>query len=181
VIEALDEATKAGKVRYVGFTGRKHPAIHLKMLSYDHPFDSVQMPLNAFDATYRSFQKLVLPEINKRGIAGLGMKSLGGNGPPITEGVETVEEALRYASSRIADSSFVNGSAVRSALFSPWVRWRRSSCRFARTSAGRGQQLLHTAFRRGHPLIPQSARNAGNRPQEMGQPILIGRNRPVNT
>src|SRR3954470_5208131 len=50
VIEALDEAKKAGKVRYVGFTGHKHPAIHLKMLSHNYPFDSVQMPLNPFDA-----------------------------------------------------------------------------------------------------------------------------------
>jgi aryl-alcohol dehydrogenase-like predicted oxidoreductase len=99
VIEALDEAKKAGKVRYVGFTGHKNPPIHLKMLSYNYPFDSVQMPLNAFDASYRSFQKQVLPEANKRGMAGLGMKSLGGNGQPITKGVVTVEEALRYAMS----------------------------------------------------------------------------------
>src|SRR5206468_10228779 len=56
-------------------------------------------PLNAFDASYRSFQKRVLPEVNKRGIAALGMKSLGGNGQPITKGVLTVEEALRYAMS----------------------------------------------------------------------------------
>ena len=99
VIEALDAAKKAGKVRYVGFTGHKHPAIHLKMLSYDYPFDSVQMPLNPFDATYRSFATNVLPEVNRRGMAGLGMKSLGGNGQPVTQGVVTVEEALRYAMS----------------------------------------------------------------------------------
>jgi aryl-alcohol dehydrogenase-like predicted oxidoreductase len=99
VVEALDEAKKSGKVRYVGFTGHKHPHIHLKMLSYDYPFDSVQMPLNPFDGTYRSFVTNVLPEVNKRGMAGLGMKSLGGNGQPITQGVVTVEEALRYAMS----------------------------------------------------------------------------------
>ena len=99
VIEALDEAKRAGKVRYVGFTGHKNPAIHLKMLSYNYPFDSVQMPLNAFDATYRSFQHRVLSEVNRRGMAGLGMKSLGGNGQPVTQGVVTVEEALRYAMS----------------------------------------------------------------------------------
>jgi len=99
VIEALDVAKKAGKVRYVGFTGHKHPAIHLKMLSYDYPFDSVQMPLNPFDASYRSFETKVLPEVNKRGMAALGMKSLGGNGQPVTRGVVTVEEALRYAMS----------------------------------------------------------------------------------
>jgi aryl-alcohol dehydrogenase-like predicted oxidoreductase len=99
VIEALDEAKKAGKVRYVGFTGHKDPDIHLKMLSYKYPFDSVQMPLNAFDASYRSFAKRVLPEVTKRGMAGLGMKSLGGNGQPVIQGVVTVAEALRYAMS----------------------------------------------------------------------------------
>ena len=99
VIEALDEAKKAGKVRYVGFTGHKHPANHLKMLSYNFPFDSVQMPLNLFDATYRSFAANVLPEVNKRGMAALGMKSLGGNGQPVTQGVVTALEALRYAMS----------------------------------------------------------------------------------
>jgi uncharacterized protein len=99
VIEALDLAKKAGKARYVGFTGHKSPAIHLKMLSFNYPFDSVQMPLNAFDATYRSFATHVLPEVNRRGMAGLGMKSLGGNGQPVIHGVVTVEEALRYAMS----------------------------------------------------------------------------------
>ena len=99
VIEVLDEAKKAGKVRYVGFTGHKRPAIHLKMLSYDYPFDSVQMPLNPFDATYRSFETSVLPEVNRRGMAALGMKSLGGNGQPVLKGVVAVEEALRYAMS----------------------------------------------------------------------------------
>jgi predicted aldo/keto reductase-like oxidoreductase len=99
VIEALDEAKKAGKVRYVGFTGHKHPSIHLKMLSYNYPFDSVQMPLNPFDATFRTFATHVMPEVVKLGMAGLGMKSLGGNGQPIIQGVVTVEEALRYAMS----------------------------------------------------------------------------------
>ena len=99
VIEALDLAKKQGKVRYVGFTGHKNPAIHLKMLSYGYPFDSAQMPLNPFDATYRSFETHVLPEVVRRGMAGLGMKSLGGNGQPIVKGVVTVEEALRYAMS----------------------------------------------------------------------------------
>jgi aryl-alcohol dehydrogenase-like predicted oxidoreductase len=61
VVEALDEAKKQGKVRYVGFTGHKHPDIHLKMLAHEYPFDSAQMPLNAFDASYRSFAHHVLP------------------------------------------------------------------------------------------------------------------------
>src|SRR5258708_28904310 len=61
VVEALEEAKKQGKVRYLGFTGHKHPAIHLNMLAHDFPFDSGQMPLNCFDAPSRSFEKQVLP------------------------------------------------------------------------------------------------------------------------
>jgi uncharacterized protein len=99
VVEALDEAKKQGKVRFVGFTGHKSPAIHLKMLAHDYPFDTVQMPLNCFDATYRSFEQQVLPELQRRGIAALGMKSLGGDGQPILYGVVSAEEALRYAMS----------------------------------------------------------------------------------
>ncbi|HEV3436027.1 MAG TPA: aldo/keto reductase, partial [Gemmata sp.] len=99
VIEALDEAKKAGKVRFVGFTGHKHPDIHLKMLSHDYPFDTVQMPLNCFDANYRSFERRVLPEAIKKGIAVLGMKSLGGDAQPVLHGVVMAEEAIRYAMS----------------------------------------------------------------------------------
>jgi len=99
VVEALDEAKKQGKARFVGFTGHKSPAIHLKMLAHDYPFDSVQMPLNCFDATYRSFEQQVLPELQRRGIAVLGMKSLGGDGQPIQYGVVSADEALRYAMS----------------------------------------------------------------------------------
>jgi uncharacterized protein len=97
--EALLEAKKQGKVRFIGFTGHKNPAIHLKMMSHDFPFDTVQMPLNALDATFRSFEQQVMPEANKRGIAVLGMKSLGGSGEMITHGAVTVEEGLRYAMS----------------------------------------------------------------------------------
>ena len=99
VVEALDEAKRQGKVRFVGFTGHKNPAIHLKMLAYDYPFDTVQMPLNCFDATFRSFEQLVLPELQRRGIAALGMKSLGGDGQPIQHGVVSADEALRYVMS----------------------------------------------------------------------------------
>src|SRR5438445_8766846 len=98
-IEALAEAKRQGKVRFVGFTGHKSPSIHMKMLAYDYPFDTVQMPLNCFDATYRSFEQQVLPELQRRGIAPLGMKSLGGDGQPILHGVVSPEEALRYAMS----------------------------------------------------------------------------------
>ena len=66
VVEALERAKAAGKVRYVGFTGHKDPEIHLRMLSFDFPFDACQLPLNGFDATFRSFQARVLPELERR-------------------------------------------------------------------------------------------------------------------
>ncbi len=97
--EALTQAKKQGKVRFVGFTGHKDPGIHLKMLQTNFPFDTVQMPLNAFDGTFRSFEQRVLPEATRRGIAPLGMKPLSGKGEPVTKGVMTPDEALRYAMS----------------------------------------------------------------------------------
>jgi aryl-alcohol dehydrogenase-like predicted oxidoreductase len=99
VLEALDAARQQGKVRFVGFTGHKDPHIHLEMLRSGYPFDTVQMPLNCFDATFRSFEKLVLPEVNRRGMAALGMKSLGGKATAIKSGLVTAEEMLRYAMS----------------------------------------------------------------------------------
>jgi aryl-alcohol dehydrogenase-like predicted oxidoreductase len=97
--EALAKAKKDGKVRFVGFTGHQNPKVHLAMLKTGFPFDSVQMPLNAFDANFRSFEQQVLPELNKRGIAALGMKPLNGHGEAIKSGVISAEEALRYAMS----------------------------------------------------------------------------------
>jgi aryl-alcohol dehydrogenase-like predicted oxidoreductase len=97
--EALAQAKKDGKVRFVGFTGHKDPSIHLKMLAHGFPFDSVQMPLNCFDANFRSFETQVLPEVNRLGIAALGMKSLGGSGEMVTHGAVTAADALRYAMS----------------------------------------------------------------------------------
>jgi predicted aldo/keto reductase-like oxidoreductase len=97
--EALEQAKREGKVRFVGFTGHKRPAIHLKMLETGFKFDSVQMPLNAFDANFLSFQTQVLPELTKRGIAALGMKPINGHGEAVEKGVLTAEEALRYAMS----------------------------------------------------------------------------------
>jgi aryl-alcohol dehydrogenase-like predicted oxidoreductase len=97
--EALQTAKQQGKVRFVGFTGHKDPSIHLRMLSQGFPFDTVQMPLNCLDATFRSFETQVLPDAIRRGVAPLGMKSLGGSGELIKHGAVTVEEGLRYAMS----------------------------------------------------------------------------------
>lgn len=99
VLEAFEEARAQGKVRFVGFTGHKDPSIHLKMLARGFPFDTCQMPLNCFDATFRSFEQQVLPELHRRGIAPLGMKSMGGEGDAVRRRVVTPTEALRYAMS----------------------------------------------------------------------------------
>lgn len=90
------KALKDGKVRYLGFTGHKDPSIHLKMLDKPGPWSAVLMPLNVMDVHYRSFQKQVLPKLNERGIAPLGMKSLGGNGSIVSQAGVSVEDALRY-------------------------------------------------------------------------------------
>ncbi len=99
VIEALDRAKKDGKVRFVGFTGHKDPEIHLRMLSFGYPFDSCQLPLNAFDASFRSFEQRVLPELLRQRIAPIGMKSLGGSGDMVKKKAIRIEDALRYAMS----------------------------------------------------------------------------------
>ncbi len=99
VIEALDQAKKAGKVRHVGFTGHKDPQVHLRMIRMGYKWDSVQMPLNPFDASFHSFARLVLPEARKRGIAVLGMKPMGGTADAIKRGLCKAEELLRYAMS----------------------------------------------------------------------------------
>jgi predicted aldo/keto reductase-like oxidoreductase len=101
VLEALEKAKAQGKVRFVGFTGHKDPALHLKMLELGFPFDAVQMPLNPFDAQFRSFAKVVVPEAVKRGVAVLGMKPFSGAGNPFHAGDVklTPSEALQYAMS----------------------------------------------------------------------------------
>src|ERR1700682_4702204 len=99
-MEAAVEAQKAGKVRYIGFTGHKSPDIHLKMLetadAHQFHFDAVQMPLNVMDAHYNSFEKKVLPVLVKKEIGVLGMKPMGAG---IILGSKTVEpvECLHYA------------------------------------------------------------------------------------
>jgi len=95
-VEALDRARQQGKVRFVGFTGHKDPALHLAMLAHDYPWDACQLPLNCFDASFRSFEQRVLPELNRRGIAAIGMKSLGGDARSVAARVVSPQEAIRY-------------------------------------------------------------------------------------
>jgi predicted aldo/keto reductase-like oxidoreductase len=99
-MEAFLEARKAGKIRYIGFTGHKDPQVHLYMLQTakqrGFKFDTVQMPLNVMDAHFRSFQKQVLPVLVKENIGVLGMKSMG-DGVVLKSNVVTPTECLRYA------------------------------------------------------------------------------------
>ena len=99
-LEALVEAKKAGKIRYIGFTGHKDPAVHLRMLEvaaqHDFHFDTAQMPLNLLDAHFRSFARLVVPRLVAQGIGVLGMKPMAfGNLPQ--HGLATGIECLHYA------------------------------------------------------------------------------------
>ena len=108
--EALVLAKQQGKVRFVGFTGHKDPSIHLSMLAHDFPFDTIQMPLNCLDATFRSFSERVLPEALRRGLAVLGMKSMGGSGEIVKYGAATPAEALSYAMSIPGVATTITGN-----------------------------------------------------------------------
>jgi aryl-alcohol dehydrogenase-like predicted oxidoreductase len=98
--EAALEAKKAGKIRYIGFTGHKDPDIHLKMLDTafkrGFTFDAVQMPLNVMDAHFKSFAHKVVPVLTKHGIGVLGMKSMG-DGFILRSNTVTPLECLHYA------------------------------------------------------------------------------------
>ena len=90
-VEAAYIAKKAGKVRFVGFTGHHRPEYHLKMLSKPYEWDTVQMPLNVFDFHYRSFQKQVLPVLVERNIGVIGMKPLASGIVVKTKAVPPIE------------------------------------------------------------------------------------------
>jgi aryl-alcohol dehydrogenase-like predicted oxidoreductase len=97
--EAMLKAKEQGKVRYIGFTGHKHPDIHRRMLGQGFPWDAVQMPLNVLDAHEASFEREILPLCQEQGIAVIGMKSFAGGHLNDTGLGITPEEALRYAMS----------------------------------------------------------------------------------
>lgn len=99
-IRAGLEAVKAGKVRFLGFTGHKDPFIHRKVLDLPVEWDACQMPINVMDASYRSFQHQVIPICRERNVGVIGMKGLGGgwpNGRFLERTGITVEECYRYA------------------------------------------------------------------------------------
>jgi predicted aldo/keto reductase-like oxidoreductase len=99
-LEAVQEARKTGKIRFIGFTGHKDPKIHLKMLetatAHQFRFDTVQMPLNVMDAHFRSFEHEVLPVLVKNNIGVLGMKSMGGGVILKSKAVKSID-CLHYA------------------------------------------------------------------------------------
>jgi len=117
-MEAVLEAKKEGKVRYIGFTGHKSPDIHLKMLetafAHQFTFDAVQMPLNVMDAHYNSFENKVLPVLVKHGIGVLGMKPMG-DAIILRSKAATPVECLHYAMS-LPTSVVITGCESMSVL-----------------------------------------------------------------
>ena len=96
-LEAMIRAKEEGKVRFIGFTGHKSPEIHRQLLTQGIPWDTVQLPLNVFDAHYSSFQHEIVPMCVEQGIGVLGMKSNAGGHVTKSGSDITPEEALRYA------------------------------------------------------------------------------------
>ncbi|MCC7155845.1 MAG: aldo/keto reductase [Bryobacterales bacterium] len=111
-IRAAMEAKKAGKVRFIGFTGHKTPRIHLKMLARDFAWDACQMPNNVMDSTFESFRHEVMPVCARKGVGVVGMKGCGGDGRILTENVATLEECYRYCLSQPVSVQVVGLSSL---------------------------------------------------------------------
>jgi len=163
VLEAIEQARKQGKIRYCGFTGHADPKVHLRVLAHHYPFDSVQMPLSVLDGNDAGFQKLVLPELLKQGIAPLAMKTLGGNAKPIKDGLVTAEECLRYALSLpittvisgIDTHEWLEQNARVAASFKPLTRAEMTALEERCSSKKQYEYYRRWAYLDGHP--PQSA------------------------
>ncbi len=113
-LKAALEAQKAGKVRFIGFTGHKDPKYHLKMLERPYDWATVQMPINLLDAHYRSFQHLVAPVCNKRKIAVIGMKALAGG--KIPDELKIAAETCRRFALSLPIATLVCGIRTREEL-----------------------------------------------------------------
>jgi predicted aldo/keto reductase-like oxidoreductase len=115
-MEAIQKAQKAGKLRFIGFTGHKSPEIHKHMIevadAHHFTFDTVQMPLNVLDTHYDSFQKIVLPMARQRNMGVIGMKPLG-DGLVLKSGAVTPVEGLRYAMSIPPDVTVTGIDSMR--------------------------------------------------------------------
>src|SRR5689334_225257 len=132
-MEALLEAKKAGKIRYIGFTGHKDPAVHLRMLevagAHNFHFDTVQMPLNILDAQFRSFAREVAPKLVEQGIAVLGMKPMAGGALPqrsLATGIECLHYALNLPTSvvitGVSDQKTLDQAFEAARTFQPLTR-----------------------------------------------------------
>ena len=116
-IEAAVAAQQAGKIRFIGFTGHKSPHILQKMLAHDFAWDTCQFPVNVPDAHYRSFQTEFLPQVNRREIGVIAMKSLGGAGQMITSLGLTAQQCRHYTLRKRSAPWFV--------AFNRWKIWNR--------------------------------------------------------
>jgi uncharacterized protein len=152
VLEAFDAAKQAGKVRFVGFSGHKDPEVHYRLLSTGYPFDTVQMPLNPFDASFHSFQARVVPEARRRGVAVLGMKSLGGKAGAIKSGLATPNELIGYAMSLPVVTTICGVDSVAilrqnvdiARAFTPWTPEQMAALeKKCRPAAGDGRFELY--------------------------------------
>jgi uncharacterized protein len=157
-IEAAEEAKKAGKIRYIGFTGHKSPVIHLHMLqtAFNHgfTFDTVQMPLNVMDAHFDSFEKNVLPVLVQHNIGVLGMKPMG-DANILRSGIVTPAECLHYSMSLPTsvvitgcDSMHILNQALNAARrFKPMTSEERQAllARTATVAAAGGLELYKTS------------------------------------
>ena len=159
VLEAIEQAKKQGKIRYCGFTGHADPKVHLRVLAHHYPFDSVQMPLSVFDAHEDGFQKLVLPELRKQGIAPLAMKTLAGNAKAIKDGLVTSDEALRYVLSLpvtavisdIGTTEWLQKNARSAASFKPLAPGEMAELEQRCSSKKQYEYYLRWAYYDGRP------------------------------
>jgi len=111
-IRAALEARKEGKIRFIGFTGHKSPAIHLRMLTRPFEWDTAQMPNNVMDAGFASFREQVMPVCLKKRVGIVGMKGCGGEGLMISKGAVTLEECYRYCLSQPVSVQVVGLSSM---------------------------------------------------------------------
>ena len=112
-LKAILEAQEEGKLRHIGFTGHRHPDIHMGMLNMPFEWNAVQMPLNVMDAHFNSFQQKVLPVANKRNIGVLGMKSLTGGFDRISSRINVSAELCRRYSLSLPVSTLICGMQNR--------------------------------------------------------------------
>ncbi len=179
-IEALEAARKAGKIRFVGFTGHKSPEIHLRMLAvareHQYHFDTVQLPINVMDPHYRSFGQHVVPELVKDEIGVLGMKPLGSGlflrSEPMQEHTITPTECLHFAMSQ-PTSVVITGCDTLGILMQgidAAYRWHpmnepEKRAALARTGFGRQARRVGEAARPPRHLTGRLSTRGGSRPR----------------